>query len=154
MKKVSLISTLAAVLMLGFGTSAQAAMDDYYTNANRYDDGSAYGQVAPEAGEQPGIAYVTGGIGDDERFAMEEMRHNYNLRVTNVDKEGAFAGDAHVSIYDSHGTQLVSVDAGPLFYAEVVPGKYTVVATNEYNVEKRKTVRVSKSKASEVTIIW
>ncbi len=151
-----IVRTTVAVTAFGFAASAFAYDNvGYNERDNDQYDQASYTQAAPASGQAPGgLTYVTGGIGDEERMAMDDMRHNYNLRITNAARDGAFAGDTRLSIYDGRGQQLSSVDAGPLFYAEVPPGKYTIVAVNDENMEKKKTVRVSRNKASEVTLVW
>ncbi|GEM_PF-4747004 len=72
------------------------------------------------------ITYITGGIGDDERKALETVKKDYNLQITNSGANGEFVGKSHLTIQNANGLEVLSVDAGPMFYAQVPAGTYTI----------------------------
>lgn len=99
------------------------------------------------------VTYVTGGIGDDERAAIESAKHNYNLHVISSEKDGAFVGDTQLAIYNRAGSQVLAAEAGPLFYAELPPGKYTISAQSA-GIQQKKTVTISRENESNLHFVW
>ena len=96
------------------------------------------------AREENGITFVTGGIAD-ERAALERTSHQYNLKLTMTSPCGRMAV-APLRIEDQQGETLVnSPDAGPLFYAKLPAGKYTVHVSPRNGEPLVKTVSVPSS---------
>jgi hypothetical protein len=98
-----------------------------------------------DASDQPfqavqinGITYITGGIGDEERQELESTKHNYNLHITSASSDGAYVGNAHIVIHDGKGNELLDVQSGPIFYAQLPAGKYTVEERRENNIQKKR----------------
>lgn len=98
-------------------------------------------------------SYITGGIGDEERHALQQMAPNYNLRIMSALKSGNFAGDTRVIIRDRNGTELINAEAGPLFFADLPAGRYTVEASSEGET-KTKNVTVGNGKAANLNFSW
>lgn len=108
----------------------------------------------PQVMQQNEITYVTGGIGDDEVSALEAAKSDYNLQILNSHTDGAYVGGTHLTINDKAGTELVSSDAGPIFYAKLPVGKYTVNATR-HGETKKQNVNVTKAgKATKIHFAW
>jgi len=99
------------------------------------------------------VTYITGGIGDEERSALDAVKKDYNLRIVSAHTDGAFAGDTRIVIRDHNGDQLVDAAAGPLFYAKLPTGSYTVEATNQGRI-KQQHVTVGHNKAASVHLSW
>lgn len=99
------------------------------------------------------ITYITGGIGEAERQAMERLRPRYNLRVTNAEKQGAFISDVVVSVLDSKGAELFSTATDPLFLANLPAGRYTVKAERN-GQSKTQTVQLAKGKTAQIQFAW
>lgn len=100
------------------------------------------------------VNYVTGGIGDDERAAIEAARKNYNVHVTSASVSGAFVEDAKVVITDKDGTSLLDVKAGPLLYVQLPAGTYTLKATHGEQVKTQKIVITKKKPNATVHLGW
>jgi hypothetical protein len=79
---------------------------------------------------QNGITYVCGGIGADEATAMKKEAPKHDLMVTFASMSGEFLGDAHVTIADSRGRQLLDTTCGgPIMLADFPKsGRYRVRA--------------------------
>jgi hypothetical protein len=92
-----------------------------------------------------GVNYITGGIGDEERKDFEARRKEYNLHLTLTSRHGAFAGDTGLSIERSSNTVLQEVDAGPLFYANLAPGSYSI-SLSHGGLKREMTVVIRPSK--------
>ncbi|MDR3449555.1 MAG: T9SS type A sorting domain-containing protein [Alphaproteobacteria bacterium] len=157
LKSIFNISFLAfAALMLGYAVTmgvqispAGASPWDYTAQDN--------GDYASSADLHPatknGIAYLTGGIGDAERAEIESHRHDYNFHLMLATLQGGFVGDASVSISDAKGNVLPETDSGPLFYATLPPGAYTVSIAHDNAVKKLKIV-INQGKPVYVAQAW
>ena len=102
-----------------------------------------------------GVTHITGGVGDDERDAIEAVRKDYNVHITNSNKDGAFNDSTQISITDKAGVEVVSADAGPLFFVELPTGSYTIVATHR-DMTQTKKIKVTKSKKTQPDLhfVW
>ncbi|MCO5398867.1 hypothetical protein [Ralstonia soli] len=105
-----------AALALTAGTQATAAGPDI--------------AAAPEVRFQNDIAYVSGGIGRDERDAMHAMAGRFNVRLNVVDaKTGEALSDVDVSVADDRGMLRLRVRTeGPLLYMRLPHGRYQITA--------------------------
>ncbi len=99
------------------------------------------------------VSYITGGVGEAERRAMEQLRPKYNLRVTNAEKGGAFISDVILSLWNAQGEQLLSTAADPIFLANLPAGSYTVKAELNGQVKSQK-VAIGKGKAAQIQFGW
>jgi hypothetical protein len=80
--------------------------------------------------EYNGVPYVSGGFGVEERDQLGAIRNGYNLQLSFALQSGNYLGGANVEIRDSRGkTVFEGVSDGPLFFAKLPPGKYTIDAT-------------------------
>jgi hypothetical protein len=84
----------------------------------------------PEPQQQGDIGFVSGGVGDDDRAALRQMAHNYNLRLQfAIQGSGEYLADVNVTLTDEKGrTLLDTISDGPLFFAKVPPGRYKITA--------------------------
>lgn len=104
--------------------------------------------------EQNGIAYLTGGIGEDESRAIQQAT-GYNLHMTfSIGPENKYIPDVDVLVQKASGqTVLTLSQAGPLVYVQLPAGKYTVVATRN-GEERRDTADISSSEARNLVFHW
>lgn len=99
----------------------------------------------PQPQREGEITYITGGIGEEERSAVEAFRPEYNLHLMSATRDGHFEGDTHITLLDASGKELLNVPAGPLFYAKLAPGRYIVKgASGEKTKEQAITIRAGK----------
>jgi hypothetical protein len=114
------------------------------------------GRLTPrtlEVKEEDGVRYVSGGIGESEEQALREMGEGFNLQVTLADPAGHYLGSAHLVIEDYAGrTVLETATDGPLLFAELPPGRYTVRATESGRTPARKSVQVSRGSQRDVLL--
>ena len=77
------------------------------------------------------IAYVSGGVGRDERDAMHAMASRFNVRLNVVSaKTGEALSDIDVSVVDEHGNLRLHLrTSGPLLYMKLPRGRYQLTAT-------------------------
>jgi hypothetical protein len=109
----------------------------------------------PQPVRDGNVTYVTGGIGEDERASLESQRQNYDLQVINSDRSGAYMADTTIAIRGTgnNGTLIDVSGTGPLFYAQLPPGRYTIQATNgDKQITKR--VDLSGQQPKDVHLVW
>lgn len=92
---------------------------------------------ALEVQQQGNISYVSGGIGRDESNALEAVQKNYNLRITSADKSGHFYGNTRILVRNSQNDLLLDVVGGPLIYANLPNGRYSVEGFGEGQSKKQ-----------------
>ena len=85
-----------------------------------------------------GRDFVSGGVGSEEMEAINAERSRYALAVLTAAKgSGAFLSDVHVRIADAHESQVLdTVMDGPWLLVDLPPGRYTITATLNGQVQK------------------
>ena len=111
--------------------------------------------AAFEVQEQNGVSYISGGIGLDEREAMNAMANEYNLRISVATKgEGKYLSDAKVTVQDKQGNVVLEDMAnGPWFWAKLPSGTYKVTAEIDGKAQTR-TVTIGNSGAARLDLYW
>lgn len=104
---------------------------------------------------QGDITFVSGGIGETERTAMQDMKADYNLNLLFAYKgTGEFISDVNVQIADRKGNALVETLAvGPYLFARLKPGNYIVTAEKEGKQIRRKAT-VTGRKTTSLSFYW
>ncbi|WP_085717872.1 hypothetical protein [Pseudomonas sp. B28(2017)] len=140
----SLLLPLTAVGVLMFPSMSPAVSLDPVDSAG----------VVVQRQEQNGIAYLSGGIGEDESRAIQQTT-GYNLHMTfSVGSQNEYISDVSVVIQKAPGQTVLTLnDAGPLVYVKLPAGKYTVIATR--NGETRHDVaNVGSGEARSLVFHW
>lgn len=101
------------------------------------------------------VTFVSGGVGGDEQNAMQALRADYNLHLLfSVAGTGEYVSDVKVSITDSGGNTLMeSVSDGPMLFAKLKPGRYTVAVDRDGQVV-HKTVKIVGTKRASLSFTW
>ena len=102
----------------------------------------------PKQEESNGIQFITGGIGDEERNALDAVKNQYSLHVVSTNKAGEFDGDTEVTVFSRKGDKVISVTGGPIFYINLPTGSYMVQASSGGRTEKQNISVGSKSPSS------
>jgi hypothetical protein len=104
--------------------------------------------------EQNGIAYLSGGVGEDESKAIQQAT-GYNLHMTfSTGPVSQYIPDVDVIIQKVEGQPVLTLsEAGPLVYVQLPPGKYTVVATHRGEV-RRDMADVGSGAARNLVFHW
>jgi hypothetical protein len=111
----------------------------------------AVGEVAVHT--QDGVSFVSGGVGD-ERQALEAMGQRFDLKLTMALSTGHFVGDARVRIQSPQGRIVLDTLAdGPLLYAQLQPGTYTVSCSLN-GKELKQTAQITPGAQQELTFTW
>lgn len=85
----------------------------------------------PEILESRGVKYVSGGMNEAERKKMDRLASRFPIHmvITSTAVDGPIAG-ALVKVKDLSGDVILEEESkGPLFFVEVVSGRYTIEAT-------------------------
>ena len=107
----------------------------------------------PQPQHAGNVTFITGGIGDEERAALQQSKKSYNLYVTSAGSNGDFEGDTHLTIRDKNGDAVVSAVSGPRFYAKLPAGSYVVEATSGDQTIKR-NITVGASHSANIDLRW
>jgi hypothetical protein len=95
--------------------------------------GGMFGHLvaAPVQETHGAVAILHGGVGLDERVAVEQKAADYNLKLTFARKgSGAYLSGVRVVVRNSQGAAVVDTTAsGPFLLARLPDGDYTVAAT-------------------------
>lgn len=101
-----------------------------------------------------GIAYITGGVGEDEVAALRGIASRYSMRIQFASSSGESLSDVGVQLRKIDGTLVFSATSnGPYLYAKIPPGSYRLIATSE-GVERRRTVTVARRGGVSVVLTW
>ncbi len=101
------------------------------------------------------IAYVSGGVGDEEKAAMDARRKNYNLWLTFASKKtGEYQADVKLTITDQRANTLFEVPAlGPLVNLKLPPGQYKIEADLRGKTQSR-PVHIKADGGTELVFRW
>jgi hypothetical protein len=104
---------------------------------------------------EQGYAFMSGGVGIEERNLMQRKARAYDLDLSFADKQGHYLSDVSVVIDDKNGTQLVNSTAtGPFFYIDLPTGKYDVKASFDNKTEEIKNLNISKDHSTKELLHW
>jgi len=102
---------------------------------------------------QPAPPVRTGGIGEEERRALESDPR-YNLKLVATDRVGQYIADVDVTIVDARGASVVATQmAGPWLLADLPPGRYRVLAVHDGARQSRDVV-VGRGGRQEIVMQW
>ena len=111
--------------------------------------------VITEGKTAQGFPYVSGGVGSDERAALEERGKAFNLKLAFAEQRGPYLADVNVMIVDGKGAEILSLaSAGPWFYIHLPPGSYNVKATYGGQTKEIRNLQVPKDKAVRHVLTW
>jgi hypothetical protein len=112
------------------------------------------GVALPQPVHTRNVTYISGGIGLGEQQALEAQAKNYDLAITNANKAGDFTTGTRLVIAGKKGRDVLRVaGTGPLFYAKLPPGDYTIRAMNDGQYRTR-AVKISAGTTTDVHLIW
>ena len=111
--------------------------------------------VITEGKTNQGYPYLFGGVGSDEREAIEERAKGYNVKLIFAEKRGAFISGVTVLLATAKGAEIASLmTQGPWFYIQLPPGDYAVKATFKGETKQIKNLSVPKDKRVLQGLIW
>jgi hypothetical protein len=108
----------------------------------------------PQVKTEHDISYVSGGVGKDERESLRKIAKDDNLELSFALQNKEYLGGADVVIKDNNGKDLLTaVSDGPLFFAKLPAGTYTVEATAQGKTETQ-LAHVTPSGQDRVYFTW
>jgi len=111
-------------------------------------------EMMPQPVHQGDVTYISGGVGLGEQHALEAAARNYNLEITNADRKGEFTAGTNLVIQSNSGHDMIkATNTGPLFYAKLPPGEYTIQATSGHQRRVRH-VKIAAKGSTDVHLIW
>lgn len=111
-------------------------------------------EMMPRPVHKGDVTYISGGIGLGEQHALEAAARNYNLEITNADRKGEFTAGTNLVIKTNSGRDVLRAsDTGPLFYAKLPPGQYTIQAKSG-DQRRVRHVTVAARGSTDVHLIW
>lgn len=110
-------------------------------------------QIADPESVAPEDNYVSGGFGDEERESLEAQKGDYNLHILSTSADGAYKGDTQIIIMNKRNEEIINALAGPIFYAILPAGTYTIRAYDANRVQEKR-VRIRSGKTSSLQLIW
>ena len=101
------------------------------------------------------VNFVSGGIGGDERDALQLMRADYNLHLMfSMQDSKEYLSEIKVSITDATGNGLLqTVAEGPMLFAGLKPGRYSISAVKNGHLIN-KTVNISDKRRTSLSFTW
>ena len=105
-------------------------------------------------GHDRGIAYITGGVGQDEAAALRGMARGYSMRATFMTGTGEYLSGVAVEVSRSDGTVVFAARSdGPYLFAQLPPGHYRVAATFD-TTARTKQITVPSHGSIRFTLVW
>lgn len=111
--------------------------------------------VITEGKTAEGFPYLTGGVGSDERLALEERAKAFNVKLVFALSDGSYVAGVKLEIAGAKNQMIVSTTTtGPWFYIQLPPGTYSVKATFAGQSKEVKSLRVSQDKRTYQVFVW
>jgi len=111
--------------------------------------------VITEGKTVQGYPYLTGGVGSDERSALEERGKDYNVKLVFAESDGSFVAAVALQIVGAKNQPIASLTTtGPWFYIQLPPGIYHVKASFAGQVKEARGLRVSQDKRVQRAFVW
>jgi hypothetical protein len=116
--------------------------------------------VRPEQKTQNDVAFLCGGVGEDEVGYMKKQAGNYDLALTFATRTGAYLADVDVNIKNAKGDDVLQTKCdGPMLLVNLpASGTYRIHAeTSGYSLNRTAKVSASKGRAqrvARVAMVW
>ncbi len=114
--------------------------------------GSAPALALTEGVTTQGLAFISGGVGQDERETMSSRRNQFSLHLTAAAKRsGAYLGDVQIRIVEAASGRIVleTTMDGPWLLVGLALGEYRIEARHA-NQALAKSTRIHASDLHEV----
>lgn len=111
--------------------------------------------AAPAIHQDRGVSYVSGGVGEGEREWLAVLAHDFNLELEMAQTNRAYVADVKIAITDMNGHQVLNaMSGGPIFYAQLPPGRYQISATTQDGRTVSKRIRLAGYAQRKVELRW
>jgi hypothetical protein len=100
------------------------------------------------------IAYVSGGIGDEERDEIRSRERNFNLKLLFAERDGSYLGDVNVVLLNAKGDTVFDVKSvGPFLLLKLPAGKY-LIKTSMNGQMQQKRMSITAKGRHEAIFRW
>lgn len=101
--------------------------------------GSAWSvDVQPQVHQSGNVNYVSGGVSEEDRSALEPIARDFNLKLVFATKSGEYLSDTDVVVTSGRGRPVLEAKSeGPWFFARLPSGQYQVTATSNGQSQRR-----------------
>jgi hypothetical protein len=104
--------------------------------------------------EDHGVAYITGGVGQDEATAIRELASGYNMRATFTTRSGEYLSGVNVQVLKVDGaTVFAATSDGPYLFARLPQGHYRVIASVD-GAQRSRDVYIPARGGVRFTLVW
>lgn len=74
-----------------------------------------------------GVAFVSGGVGEDAMAALTAIENEYDLKLFLVGQSGAYLSDIQITVIDAQGKGVIlTTSEGPVLLAKLPTGSYAI----------------------------
>ena len=101
-----------------------------------------------------GRPYLNGGIGDEEREAIQAREKEFNLKLVFAEKGGSYLADVDVLVMNPQGEPVFQLEsAGPMVLTKLPAGDYQLKVSSQGQVQQMRFGLAGKRRL-ERTFIW
>ena len=113
----------------------------------------------PREKRQNDVAYLCGGVGENEASYMKEQANSYDLMLTFATRAGSYLANVDVNIKDAHGNSVLQTrcDAPMLLVDLPASGTYRIRAeTSGYSLDRSAQVNAShrRRRVERLAMVW
>ncbi|HEX6769029.1 MAG TPA: hypothetical protein VF208_06720 [Candidatus Binatia bacterium] len=102
-----------------------------------------------------GYVYLSGGVGSDERLALEERAKGFNVKLVFAGTDGSYIAGVKLDIADRKSEAILSTTiTGPWFYIQLPPGIYHVKARFRGQIKEVEALRVGEDRTTHQVFVW
>lgn len=111
----------------------------------------------PDTQHSDGIAFITGGVGEEESAAIlaEAKQWSLLLELSQIENgRGMWIFGAQIKVLNSVQKVIFSAQAdGPYMLINLAPGSYQIVGTYQ-GVEQKRTLTVKADASQKINLFW
>lgn len=116
------------------------------------------GEVSPFLKEMKtlqGISYLSGGIGLEEREALNQLGREYSLKLVFALSTGEYLNGVRVEITDAKGEHIINtVSSGPWFFALLKDDSYQILVTVKSITKTLNDIQIKGGGQKVIHIHW
>jgi len=118
--------------------------------------GSVFGQIPPTQHSE-GIAYISGGVGEEETVAIlaEAKQWPLLLELSQIENgRGVWIFGAKIKLINAAQKTIFNAQAdGPYMLLNPEPGEYVIQASYQ-GVEQKRSVSIKANSSQKISIFW
>ena len=109
----------------------------------------------PEIRQSGTVSYVSGGVSEEDRSALDPIAREFNLKLVFALRNGEYLSDTNVVVTSGRGQPVLEAKSeGPWFFAKLAAGQYQVSVTAPNGQTQRKTVVIASKGLRTLDFRW